>query len=175
MYLSDSIHGLPGANLGFEGLSPCKIVGLSVSPSFSQHIVSQSVSRWSECAQLSSSFCFRLPSAHLLPPPPPSPPPSAGWISQETSPLPHSAAVSQSSLPDPPPTKEHDSNFPPKTQIPGRFTSVQETGRSSRSAHWPRNGGGRSERRRPAEEEEEEENGEGRSNKKQYQKQEAAA
>ena len=66
----------------------------------------------------------------------------AGWISQETSPLPHSAAVSQSSLPDPPPTKEHDSNFPPKTQIPGRFTSVQETGRSSRSAHWPRNGGG---------------------------------
>ena len=53
--------------------------------------------------------------------------------------------------PTPPPTKEHDSNFPPKTQIPGRFTSVQETGRSSRSAHWPRNGGGRGERRRPDE------------------------
>ena len=129
-----------------------------VSPSVSQ----QSVDGASECTQqLSSSFCFRLRSLQLIYCRlPPSlrrhrrrrrlRRPSAGWISQETSPLPQTAAVSQSPL----------LRWKNRVQISRqrlKFIPIQETGRSSRCAHWPRNGGGgrrgleRRRRRRPNE------------------------
>ena len=119
MYLSDSIHGLPGANLGFEGLSPCKIVGLSVSPSFSQHIVSQqSVSQSME--RVCAAIIFILFS----------PPFSSSTAAAAAAIAAFAAAVCWLDLPrdlSPPsfpasfavtPTKERSLNFPPEIQIP---------------------------------------------------------
>ena len=86
------------------------------------------------------------PSAHLLPPPNERTDAAAAavcWLDLPRDLSPPSFRRSFAVIvARPPPTKESNLNFPPKPQFPGHFTSVQETGRSSRSAHWPRNGGG---------------------------------
>ena len=93
------------------------------------------------------------PSAHLLPPPNERTDAAAAavcWLDLPRDLSPPSFRRSFAVIvARPPPTKESNLNFPPKPQFPGHFTSVQETGRSSRSAHWPRNGGGRTERAPP--------------------------
>ena len=86
------------------------------------------------------------PSAHLLPPPNERTDAAAAavcWLDLPRDLSPPSFRRSFAVIvARPPPTKVSNLNFPPKPQFPGHFTSVQETGRSSRSAHWPRNGGG---------------------------------
>ena len=133
VYSYNSVHGLPRVNMGYVTQSPSKIVFQSVSQStHSESVDGASVrsyhhhSVFAFLPSFSSSTAAAIAAAAVcsLVGSPKRPLPSL---------IPHQFRSRQ---------KGQIQISRPKTHIPGHFDSVQETGRSSRSAHWPRNGGG---------------------------------